>query len=81
LASSPGLVVPLLPIGRLGAVDGDEINDYLQKVIEYENLQNIPGATIAGKGWMKNFIHVAGGKDSLENITFKNLFVIVNWII
>ena len=72
LASSPGLAVPLLPIGRLGAIDGDEVNDYLQKVIEYENTQNIPGATIDGKGWMKNFIHVAGGKDSLENMTFKN---------
>ena len=29
------------------------------------------GSSIAEKGWMKNIIHVAGGRDSSENDTFK----------
>lgn len=71
LSSLPGLAVPLLPIGRLGAINANEVSVYLQKIKEYENAQLTNSPLIADKAWMKNFIHVAGGKDSSENNTFK----------
>ncbi|HMJ46158.1 MAG TPA: C25 family cysteine peptidase, partial [Ferruginibacter sp.] len=71
LVSAPALAMPLVPIGRLGAVSGTEVNYYLQKMIQYEQQQKFSSPTIADKGWLKNMIHVAGGKDSSENQTFR----------
>ena len=71
LSAEPGSVLPIVPIGRLGAINGTEINNYLQKVIQYDQAQQTPGSTISSKAWMKDMIHVAGGKDSLENEIFK----------
>jgi hypothetical protein len=72
LASEPGTTFPIVPIGRLGAVTGGEVNNYLQKVKQYEQVQNSPSPYIADKAWMKDILHVAGGKDSAENETFKS---------
>ncbi|HCY89614.1 MAG TPA: hypothetical protein DHV17_05085, partial [Chitinophagaceae bacterium] len=71
LASEPGLTFPTIPIGRIAAVSGAEVNSYLQKLIEYEQAQQTPGSSVNGKSWMKEMIHVAGGKDSAENETFR----------
>jgi hypothetical protein len=71
LASEPGTCVPLVPIGRLSAVNGNEVHSYLQKVIQYEQVQHTPSPSIADKAWMKNMIHVVGGKDSSENENFR----------
>ncbi len=71
LASEPGLAYPSIPIGRIAAVSGAEVSSYLQKVIEYEQEQNTPGSTVSDKFWLKEMIHVAGGKDSAENETFR----------
>jgi hypothetical protein len=71
LACLPGENVPLVPIGRLAAVNGTEIKYYLNKVKEYEQVQASPSQTIADKAWMKNVINVAGGADNEES----NLFV------
>jgi hypothetical protein len=72
LASAPGTVGPIIPIGRLGAVTGTEVNNYLQKIKEYEQAQQTPSPSIADKGWMKNVMHVSGGKDEQENQDFRN---------
>lgn len=72
LASKPGTVDPVVPIGRLGAVNGVEVGTYLDKMKEYEQLQVSPNQTIADKGWMKNFLHTVGGADSTENSDFTN---------
>ncbi|TDW95848.1 putative type IX secretion system sortase PorU2 [Dinghuibacter silviterrae] len=48
------------PLGRLSVVNGAEIAPYLQKVKEYELLQNNYTGTIAGEAWKKNVIHVVG---------------------
>lgn len=72
LSSQPGTVLPIVPIGRLGAIDGTEVNIYLQKVIQYETAQRTPSPYVADKAWMKKIMHVAGGKDSSENDLFKN---------
>ena len=72
LSSPPGISLPTLPIGRLGAITPDEVNNYLQKIQQYESTQLTSSSAISEKAWMKNFLHVAGGKDSSENATFKN---------
>ncbi len=72
LTALPGVSLPEVPIGRLGAVNAAEVNNYLLKIQQYESTQQTTGSTIADKGWMKNIIHVAGGKDSSENETFKS---------
>lgn len=72
LACEPGEVVPIAPIGRLSVVNGTEIKQYLDKVKQYEANQASASQTVADKAWMKNFIHAAGGKDSLENRDFTN---------
>ncbi len=59
--------VPTIPIGRLGAVNGNEVGVYLDKVKEYELVQRTPSQYIGDKAWMKNVIHTVGGSDSTEN--------------
>ncbi len=71
MVSEPGTTLPIVPVGRLGVVNGTEISYYLEKVKQYELAQQTPGSTIASKAWMKNFIHVAGGKNTIENDEFK----------
>ncbi len=59
--SSP---VPTTPIGRLSVVNGKEIEDYLEKIKEYENVQHNAPNTLAGRDWMKNVVQVTGTADS-----------------
>jgi hypothetical protein len=70
LASADGSgSVNLMPIGRIGAVKGSEVEDYLSKVEEYEQAQQSNPNTIAGRAWMKNIMHVTGATDPfLESV-------------
>ena len=72
LVSNPGTVVPIVPVGRLGAIIGNEVGNYLEKMKQYEQAQQSTSQTIAGKAWMKNMIHISGGADSGETAAFKN---------
>ncbi|MEO6489671.1 MAG: C25 family cysteine peptidase [Ferruginibacter sp.] len=69
LSSLPGTALPMVPIGRLSVVNGTEINQYLLKVKQYEQVQQTPSSS-ADRSWMKNIIHVAGGKNSDESDQF-----------
>lgn len=71
LASAPGTSLPLISVGRLAAISGDEVSAYLQKVRDYELAQQTSSPLISEKAWMKNFIHVVGGKDSVESEAFR----------
>ncbi|MEP6928085.1 MAG: C25 family cysteine peptidase [Ginsengibacter sp.] len=72
LLSSPfGSVVPTIPIGRLSAISGNEVGDYLQKMKEYEQAQASGTQTLDSKLWMKSIVHVIGGKDSSESDLFR----------
>ncbi|TAD83266.1 MAG: T9SS C-terminal target domain-containing protein [Bacteroidetes bacterium] len=51
---------PLVPIGRLAAVLPTEVRDYLEKVKEFEALENQP----LGKPWQKEVLHLVGGNDN-----------------
>ncbi len=72
LVCNPGTFVPLVPVGRLAAINGNEVGIYLDKIKQYEQAQQSPSQTLQDKAWMKNFMHVVGGKDSAENASFKN---------
>lgn len=56
-----GSSVPRLPIGRLSVVNGQEISDYLNKVKQYEQVQQSLSPNIADKAWMKNVLQFSGG--------------------
>lgn len=61
LAGNNGVdAVPAIPIGRISAVNGAEVEDFLAKVKEYEKAQATSPNTIAGRLWMKNFVHLTG---------------------
>jgi len=55
--------VPITPIGRLSVVTGAEIEIYLQKLKEYEQVQANAPNTIAGRLWMKDMLHVTGASE------------------
>lgn len=50
-----------IPLGRLSAVSGGEIANYLNKVKEFELAQVTDSQTIGGKAWMKNMAQLTGG--------------------
>ena len=70
LSAPPGSVIPVVPIGRLGAVNGNEVGVYLDKMKEYEQVQRTPSQYIADKAWMKNVLHTIGGSNPDENTQF-----------
>jgi hypothetical protein len=72
LVSQPGRVLPITPVGRLGAVSGNEVGVYLQKVVEYESAQRTPSNRISDKAWMKNGLHIIGGRTTYESQSFKD---------
>jgi len=63
LASNDFEEIPAIPIGRLGAVTGTEVETYLQKMKEYELAAASSPQNINGKAWMKNVVHAIGGSD------------------
>ena len=71
LAAQPGSTVPITPIGRLGAVSGNEVGVYLNKVLEYEAAQQFSSNQIVDKAWLKNGLHIIGGRTDPESQGFK----------
>jgi hypothetical protein len=55
--------IAAVPIGRLSVINGKEIEDYLEKVKEYDQEQKTAPNTIADRAWMKNVVHVTGSSD------------------
>lgn len=73
LLSSPyGITTPTVPIGRLSAINSEEVEAYFSKVKQYEAEQQSTVQTIEAKSWMKNVMQIVGGKDSSENAGFRN---------
>jgi hypothetical protein len=55
--------IAAIPIGRLSVINGRELEDYLEKVKEYEQAQRTAQNTLADRAWMKNVVHVTGSSD------------------
>ena len=63
LASSNTTDEPVIPIGRIPAIQPTDISNYLEKVKTHEDAQNNAPQTAAGRDWMKNIIHLSSGGD------------------
>lgn len=63
---------PLIPVGRLSAFNATDINNYLNKVKEYELTLKSNIHNIENKLWMKNVLHVGGTTDSLQSLAIIN---------
>jgi hypothetical protein len=70
MVSEPGQLIPIIPVGRLGAITGKEVEIYLNKVKTYEAGLKSPIQNIASKNWMKDVLLTAGGSDSYETADF-----------
>ncbi len=65
LAVDPSIdLIPKVSVGRVSAINGDEITTYLNKVIEYEQQQAFSSPLISDKAWMKNAVNVIGASDA-----------------
>jgi hypothetical protein len=72
LVSTPGYVEPIVPVGRIAAISGVEVKEYLQKVITYESEQKLQSPVIADKIWHKNIMQISGGATENEVNSFCN---------
>ena len=82
LASADGSgSVNLIPIGRIGAVKGTEVEDYLSKVISYEQVQQNAPNNIEGRAWRKDIIHVTGASEPFLQAVLCNYMAFYQQII
>src|SRR5690606_24146513 len=56
--------IPLVPIGRISAINKEEVLTYLSKVKEYEQLYTFNSPSVVEKAWKKNVVHVVGAGDN-----------------
>jgi hypothetical protein len=64
---------PLIPTGRISAQTEDELQTYLNKVIEYEAQQNQSSLySTESKDWQKHILHFSGGSSSAEQKNFQS---------
>jgi Peptidase family C25/CARDB len=73
--ANPGSSLKLMSIGRLSAINTDEVKLYLEKVKEYELAQSIPSQNFDDKKWMKNVVHVVGASDATLGTILNNYMV------
>ncbi len=69
LAATLWDLVPRYPIGRLAIKNAEGIATYLEKVKEHD-LSRFAGQTLADKQWIKNVMHLGGGKTTSEQNNF-----------
>lgn len=53
-------ITPATPIGRIAAITGAEVQDYLDKVMAYESVQ---ASNTESHLWQKETLHLIGGND------------------
>ena len=55
--------IPKVSIGRISAINGDEVAIYLSKLKQYEAQQAFSSPLISDKAWTKNVVNVVGASD------------------
>lgn len=65
-----GRNTPAIPIGRLAATNGNQVDLYLSKIKALEGQQQL-AYTLPDRGWMKNILHLGGGSNSNEQNIIK----------
>lgn len=59
--------VPFMAVGRIAAYLPSQVQIYLDKVIEMDNVINSNYTTIEDKAWTKRILHFGGGDANIEN--------------
>ncbi len=72
LAATLWDLLPRYPIGRLAITTPEGIAIYLSKVKEHD-LARYEGQTLADKKWIKNVMHLGGGKTVQDQADFKSV--------
>ncbi len=72
LAAKPGFTKPLITIGRLGAIYPTEVENYYHKMLQYESAQQNTSFGGNDNAWMKNIIHIIGGRSQSDYSQFNN---------
>jgi hypothetical protein len=65
LLGSHSSTVPIVPVGRLAVINGEEIRGYLDKVQAMEAQVNVP-YDAENRAWMKKVLHLGGGNNGTE---------------
>lgn len=63
--------VPVLPVGRLAATNGDQVSDYLNKIKTLESAAK-DSISLKDQSWRKQTLHLGGGANSWEHNILKN---------
>lgn len=64
LAADQGLDVrPKIGIGRISAINPQEVKDYFDKIVQYEQQLMFNSPLIRDKAWTKNVAHIIGSGD------------------
>ena len=63
LVSNPGTSTPETSIGRLSAINAEEVALYLKKVKDFEQAQANMSPLVQDRAWMKNVVHIIGASD------------------
>lgn len=71
LAAGNNYDAPVVALGRLATVSGEEVHLYLNKVQALESQVN-SGQTVGERAWMKNVVHLGGGGNAGEQQTIRN---------
>ncbi len=58
---------PAMGVGRLACKNANQLRLYLDKVIEYEDIQVTNDYTYDDRAWMKNILHFGGGDENIQN--------------
>lgn len=80
LAATLWELVPRYPIGRLAITASQGIDDYLDKVKEHD-LSRYTSQVLAEKKWIKNVMHLGGGKTTSEQDDFEHTLGILGDIL
>lgn len=63
---------PLIPTGRLSVLTNNDVQVYLDKVLEYEALQDQNTTNyVDTKDWQKQILHFVGGTDAIQQTNFQ----------
>lgn len=63
---------PLIPTGRLSVMTNNDVQSYLDKVLEYEALQDQNTTNyVETKDWQKQILHFVGGTNATQQSNFQ----------
>lgn len=69
----PNNWTPYIPTGRISVNTNQELQNYLNKVVAYENQQDFGSIyTTETKDWQKQVLHFGGGTDALQQNVFQS---------